>query len=104
MLLPLVIASLLAAGINADLAADADKYLLPWNIRPEHYDLTLFTHMEYFDPADNDSFGYSGSVDINFVVLYGDQSEVVLHTYDDMSISYAEIVALDPGKTRLLLG
>lgn len=88
----------LASGLKADLAEDADKYLLPWNFRPEHYELTLYTHIEQFKEDDEDSFAFMGIVEISVLVLYGDQSEVVLHSYDDIVIVDAEITGLDIGK------
>lgn len=88
------------ASPSRDLAEDADKFLLPWNIRPEHYDLTIYTHIENFQDQVEESFEFMGVSEITFNVLYGDVADLVLHTYDTISIVSAQIISLDGGKIK----
>lgn len=98
---PLGLLLLAAAAMGAsnprDLADDAEKFLLPGDISPVNYNLTLFTNIEKFQTGQESTFVFSGINEITVDVLYDNVTDVVLHTYDDVGIVSATITPLQSG-------
>lgn len=83
---------LLAVAISAsprDLVEDAKKYLLPGNVVPTHYSLTIYTHIENFRLGQEKTFQFEGYVNISILPVEDNVQEVIIHTYDIEIVSVA---------------
>ncbi|KAL0271454.1 UNVERIFIED_CONTAM: hypothetical protein PYX00_008543 [Menopon gallinae] len=68
--------------------SEAEKYLLPGNIIPVHYDLRLNTYMEKFNSSDEKSFQFDGSVRITILTVQ-DQVKSIVMNIDELNITSA---------------